>query len=84
MKSGAELIAEERKKQIEKHGRDAEHDQQYVNEELAEVAARLAMGFADDTWRLFERHPKRIDQLVIAGALIAAEIDRRQAQEPQS
>ena len=77
MKSGIERIAEERQKQIEKHGRDAEHDKGYENDILSTVAAQLAIRVPDN-WKLLDRHPDRIEQLTIAGALLAAEIDRLQ------
>lgn len=85
MKTGVELIAEERQEQIEKHKWDIEHDACYHNEEL--ITAAL---FCIDPWR-FEwpwgwienfrtkiRYKNRINQLKVAGALIAAEIDRLQ------
>lgn len=43
MKTGIELIAEERQRQIEKEGWSAEHDDQHENEELAKAAACYAL-----------------------------------------
>lgn len=117
MKTGAELIAEERQRQIEKEGWSAEHDEQHTKGELALVAAlyaspiqlykkqNLSTEFSEvsfiDPWPWFDRventrygdlstyevrawdkrkqHDK-LRRLVIAGALIAAEIDRLQRQ----
>lgn len=112
---GAELIAKERERQLEKEGWTAEHDEQHTEGELALVAALYATPiplFAleerndggvqiYDPWPWFEtveitryndgatyqrkawdkrkKHDK-LRRLVIAGALIAAEIDRLQRQ----
>ena len=121
MKSGIELITEERKRQIEKEGFDAEHDSQHDAGELAFAAICYAspepvfilkdysaMGqgfsFADpwpeswyDEWDKRLRTPggklcpninlhvkKRIRNLVKAGALISAEIDRLMKENEQS
>ena len=43
MKTGIELIAEERQRQIEKEGWTAEHDAEHKNGELADAAACYAM-----------------------------------------
>ena len=93
-KTGIELIAEERQEQIEKHDRTIENDV-IINQhqELSVVASTLAYPYhyAED----FDDYPEnwdkdalakmiqkpRIERLVIAGALIAAEIDRLQAIE---
>jgi hypothetical protein len=111
--NGAELIAEERKRQIEKEGWDSEHDVQHTQGELAMAAACYALGREQvfvgfnaeckpqtfDPWPWWDTyyrysdgpparykawdkrgtHP-RLRQLVIAGALIAAEIDRIQTE----
>lgn len=92
MKTGIELIAEERQRQIEKFG--AAHDDIHKYGELAKQAAVLAVlhtdtyvvdpdgafGSGDDPWQLEEKHQNdTIMCLVIAGALIAAEIDRLNA-----
>jgi hypothetical protein len=43
--NGAELITQERKRQIEKEGFDAEHDRQNTNQELALAACYYALPF---------------------------------------
>jgi transposase len=85
MKTGIELITEERKEQIEKHGWNVEDDESYNNEELLKAAL-----FCVDQkqfewpWNWLEKYrtkitcKNRVDQLKVAGALIAAEIDRIQ------
>ncbi|MFW5941910.1 MAG: hypothetical protein ACOC9X_04190 [bacterium] len=78
------LIARERLRQIHEEGYSADHDDQHDGEELAEAAAFYAIPeqygdllvfwpFGDDPVR---RRKDRVRQLAIAGALIAAEIDR--------
>jgi hypothetical protein len=109
MKTGVELIAEERQEQIEKHGRTVELDvkynhgkyekdgEQFNNPQLISAASQL-IAQDDDIFRqhyeaaIFIPHEwnKEIwlkmmgksykERLVIAGALIAAEIDRLQSQ----
>ena len=114
MKSGIELITEERNEHPSKHGFNLEHDKQHEDSSLSWNAAILATPnilfckheFANVTtyekaevcegWKLpspnfgpngsnvvidNEKLPKtkRIKQLKVAGALIAAEIDRIQA-----
>lgn len=95
MKTGIELIAEERQRQIEIEGWTAEHDSQHKNGELANAAVCYAMtpdleNFMCNTWdnnfiievfpfemSWLKRTPNnRVRDLVKAGALIAAEIDR--------
>lgn len=105
MKSGIELIADERKRQVECEGWTAEHDDGHDGRELAWAAACYAApepvfqmyehanGFTfqdpwpwDEEWDkrlhdgnclVIEHDPKkRIRLLTMAGALIAAEIDR--------
>lgn len=88
MKTGTELIAEERTRQISQEGWTPEHDNQHRFAELAQNAALLVVDGTDATvdlhgeaidWGLAEKHKgNRIRQLVISGALIAAEIDRLQ------
>lgn len=111
MKTGIELITEERLEQIEKHGFDLKHDKnEHDGNELSWNASILASPIAlyckndyansnsfskprlSDDWNLpllnfsgnvirdNEKLPKdkRIKQLIVAGALIAAEIDRLQ------
>lgn len=91
MKTGIELIAQERKEQIEKHGRTIEHDRTHGCGELAIIAACLCcmetdatvedpngFGSKDDAWGLMQRlNGQPIHALKVAGACIAAEIDRR-------
>jgi len=90
MKSGIELIAAERKRQVEVEGWTAEHDRHHDDGDLALAAALLIVndlpcwleGY-DDTIAWYQdlviKHENdRQRQLVIAGALIAAEIDRIQ------
>jgi hypothetical protein len=43
MKTGIELIAEERQRQIEQEGWSSEHDDQYKGEEMARAAACYSM-----------------------------------------
>ena len=93
MKTGAELIAEERARQITQEGYDAQPDDGLDDGSIAAAAScyaiHAAMGSAahycspcpppwwpwgDEAWK-----PKgRLVDLVKAGALIAAEIDRMQ------
>jgi hypothetical protein len=90
MKSGIELIAQERAEQVEKHGWNSNHDASHRYGELAKMAALLAVNGTDakiieqdepygDSWGLVSKLSKdRVHQLKVAGALIAAEIDRLQ------
>lgn len=81
MKTGIELIAEERQEQIEKHGWSAEHDSFNENGELLQ-AARFALGADEwpENWDLnfAEKISSKdeIGKLKVGAALIAAEIDR--------
>lgn len=89
MKSGAQLIAEERTRQIEQEGWTADHDDQYREDELIRAAVcymAAAVGYGgplDEVtwpfpgvwWKPGKNDPVRC--LAKAGALIAAEIDRR-------
>lgn len=84
-KTGIELISDERKQQIEKHGFTVEKDQKYVNDELVTVATNLLTGNFFDypaTWSSTMcdklRKKNQLESLIISGALIAAEIDRLQ------
>lgn len=95
MKTGIELIAQERQRQIEVEGWTEEHDRKWKNGELAKAAACYAIENTpeaeviihlgntdlynnafpwDDEWWKPSSDPIR--NLVKAGALIAAEIDR--------
>lgn len=90
MKTGIELIAEERQEQIKKHGWNKKHDAAHVHGELCKVAAILAVVGTDakvvspdewesgeNIWGLEEKLKNNpIHRLKVAGALIAAEIDR--------
>lgn len=97
MKTGIQLIAEERQRQINTEGWTPEHDAKHIEGELANAAAYYAMtedmiSFMDGSWGndmhlhiwpfdlswLKTTPDDRIKQLVKAGALIAAEIDRLQ------
>lgn len=82
--TGAELIAQERKEQIEKHGVTINQDIDYNNnEELRKGAVALLL---DDGMMMPAIWDVKIvskmcnksykERLIIAGALIAAEIDR--------
>lgn len=93
MKTGSELICEERHEQINKHKWDKEHDANHERGELAIMAAILAVHSTDaevvspgefysgqNVWGLEEKLADNIiHRLKVAGALIAAEIDRLQA-----
>lgn len=94
-KTGIELIAEERQRQIDVEGWTPEHDVEHNRGELAAAGAAYAMAelyrrttskgydntphswpFSIDWWK--PSPDDRIKELVKAGALIAAEIDRLQ------
>ena len=95
MKSGAELIAEERQRQIEAEGYTAEHDDKHTGGQLALAGAAYAVApdtafrakklahcmVYSDLYPFENRFDGRANhgelrRLAIAGALIAAEIDR--------
>lgn len=111
MKTGLELILEERRRQIEKEGYNTEHDSHHEDGSIAMAAACYAapkeiyevrvrnnqtilfedpfpwgeetFGRGERGWKYSNTKEKkagksRIRQLQIAGALIAAEIDRLQ------
>lgn len=84
---GAGLIAIERQRQITEEGWTAEHDDRHTNESLTEASYCYAMRGdhpmyatrppASWPWdRQWWKPKDHIRNLVIAGALIAAEIDR--------
>lgn len=88
---GIELITLERRGQLREHKWDAEHDREHVNGELALAAICYAAPVPVkvlsptqewvDPWPWAPRWDKRakhnrLTRLKIAGALIAAEIDR--------
>lgn len=107
MKTGIELIAEERKEQLGKHGRTVELDvkhnhgqfeedgEKYNLPQLPYAAGQLLYqdddifrqhfqsklfhphGWSNDIWLKMRDKPYK-ERLIIAGALIAAEIDRLQ------
>ena len=89
--AGAELIAVERQRQIDVEGYEPEHDAAHKDESLALAACSYAIPWS---WRRFTSVPTtwpwraefwrptpddRVRELVKAGALIAAEIDRLRA-----
>ena len=93
METGIELIAAERERQIEKEKWSLEHDDHHTGEELAFAAVSYALPdrlgpFKEEFWKFEKSWFKpntnssntnaRIKELVKAGALIAAEIDRLQ------
>ncbi len=90
-KSGAELIAAERQRQIEVEGWDATNDDQHENDELLHAAAvymsatcTYGSPLEDVVWpwdaELFKpgEPVDKIRCLTKAGAILAAEIDRLQ------
>lgn len=92
MKTGIELIAIERQEQIEKHGRSI-HDDVMLNNnyQLSDAASYMIKLYPSDAgdflpkgWneRLFDKMCSKSykERLIIAGALIAAEIDRLQVE----
>ena len=90
MKTGIELIAQERQEQIEKHGYTIEHDQEYDCEELKTAAIALLtqpkdkvyLGSFPALWNdgICEKMAAKDykGRLILAGAFVAAEIDRIQ------
>ena len=92
MKNGIELIADERLEQLVKHGYSWDHDIRTNNHyQLSEAAGLLThldeedyghdieaccpTGWNLDVWRKMMSKPYE-KRLIIAGALIAAELDR--------
>jgi len=95
MKTGIELIAAERERQIKSEGWTLEHDDTHVDREILQAALSYAMCSMNDadyndaatsewpfnaTWWKPSEDPIR--NLTKAGALIAAEIDRLQRAKP--
>lgn len=79
MKTGVELITEERQRQIDVEGWSAEHDDKNNNDVSLSGAAAAYLTNDIDFWPWDEEWYKptsRVRDLVKAGALIAAEIDR--------
>lgn len=88
---GAAAIAAERARQMTAEGWTAEHDDEHSHGEIAQAAAyylRTAQGVPSAHLWPFSGPPKKHEPLrglVIAGALIAAEIDRLlRAQPPET
>jgi hypothetical protein len=89
MKTGIELIAEERQEQIEKHGFTVQQDVKHYNNNELIKGALFCVNTETFEWPygwdlVFKRkisESDRINQLKKAGAFIAAEIDRLQAME---
>lgn len=81
---GSSLIAKERSEQIHKHGRTIENDITFnSNGELIDGAITILLhntAYYPKTWseefRIKMLNSSTLKQLVVAGALIAAEIDR--------
>lgn len=86
--TGIELIAKERQDQIEKHGRTVEFDVHTNTDQLLKAAeilvkpvispflrTRRPFGWCRIEWAKLIDKPY-LERLTIAGALIAAEIDR--------
>ena len=84
--NGVELIAAERKRQIEQEGFSAEKDDRYTKKQLQSAAICYLVPVLKELvwpqdWSLLWWKPTpndRIRELIKAGALIAAEIDRLQ------
>jgi len=84
---GAQRISGERKRQIEREGWSAEHDDEHKNGELRDAAAcYLTLATDRWPWSLADWKPSDapIRNLVKAGALIAAEIDRLERKAARS
>lgn len=82
--TGIELIAKEREEQIKKHGYDENHDEEHKDGQIIEAVIAVldinCMGFPygwEDFNEKVTMKPYK-EKLIIAGALIAAEIDRLQ------
>lgn len=90
METGIDLIAKERKEQIEKHGRTIEQDVMYNDNEQLAIGAEMLLAVEHEVGIDSESFPYGWDKetcnymlsksykerLIIAGALIAAELDR--------
>lgn len=75
---GVLLIADERARQIRTEGWTAEHDDEHTHGELAQAAVAYAGASTHWPWSPEAWKPTgdRVRDLVKAGALIAAELDR--------
>jgi len=90
MKTGIELITDERRRQIEEEGWTSQHDDQHTKSQMMYAAVCYIMASAGNIvetywpWgRQWWKPTERLRDLVKAGALIAAEIDRLQRVLPQ-
>lgn len=94
MKTGAQLITEERNRQIEVEGYDKEHDENHDIDTFVKAAISYAIvdlkgsekkySYAWWPWEEIYWKPKdRLRNLIRAGALIAAAIDKLQNNEEQ-
>ena len=82
-RDGADLIIAERNEQLQKHGYDATHDDALVNDELVDAAIAL---LTEDPVRWPEGLDRKVfnnasekdtvGRLTVAGAFVAAEVDR--------
>ena len=90
MKTGIELITEERTEQIEKHKRSIQKDfilnsykqlcwgaKSLLRESLMDRAIDRPISWDESIWRKMIKKSYK-ERLVIAGALLAAEVDRIQ------
>ena len=75
-------VIAERRKQLSKWG--PEHDAQHDQRQLLHIAASLlgnVLGIhTRDRWGIAQKHPRHRDQVVIAAALLVAELDRTDAE----
>ena len=88
--TGAELISKERERQINQEGWTLEHDDEHVDDELRDAAYCYLYAEENDIvasngrpfswpWDMESWKPTdKVRNLIKAGALIAAEIDRIQ------
>lgn len=88
---GVSLIAAERQRQVSAEGWTPEHDDTHAQGELAEAAIAyasegierpLAVSYWPFEWASYRPSGNRVRNLVRAGALIAAEIDRLRRAAP--
>lgn len=92
--TGVELIAKERKEQIEKHGRTIEYDKKYNVSDQLRIAAMTLMfkgpikrvcptGWDKKVWKKMSEKSYE-ERLIIAGAFLAAELDRLEYKKSES